>query len=114
MDMNTILKDKRYLFWTLQFAGWSGWAMSFYLGVIVWGTPPDNYLWYLPLIATIGMLLTLVLRSIYRYMWEMDLPRRIVAIVAGSYGAGLVWMAMRSTIFHTCFPRSGKWSRRKG
>ncbi len=114
MDLNTLLKDKRYLFWTLQFAGWSGWAMSFYLGVIMWGRPPENYLWYLPLIATIGMLLSLVLRAIYRYMWDMDLPRRIVAIVAGSYGAGLVWMAIRGTIFYNMFPGERKMSEMDG
>lgn len=114
MDLNTILKDKRHLFWTLQFAGWSGWAMSFYLGVIMWGKPPANYLWYLPLIATIGMLLSLVLRSIYRYMWDMELPRRIIAIVAGSYGAGLVWMAIRGTIFYNMFPAERKASEMDG
>lgn len=108
MNTQTLLKDKRYLFWTLQFAGWSGWAMSFYLGVIMWGSPPDNYLWYLPLIATIGMLLSLVLRGIYRYMWDMELPRRIVAIVAGSYGAGLVWMAIRGSVFYNMFPKERK------
>ena len=35
--MNEMLKNKRQLFWLLQVAGWSGWAMSFYLGVIMWG-----------------------------------------------------------------------------
>ncbi|KZX58793.1 histidine kinase [Halioglobus sp. HI00S01] len=114
MNMNAILKDKRSLFWTLQFVGWSGWAMSFYLGVIMWGSPPDHYLWYLPLIATIGMALSLILRGIYRYMWEMDLPRRIVAIAAGSYGAGLVWMACRGTIFYNMFPAQRKITERDG
>jgi signal transduction histidine kinase len=108
MNMQNMLKDKRTLFWTLQFAGWSGWAMSFYLGVIVWGEPPEHYLFYLPIVAAIGMLLTLVLRAIYRYMWEMELPRRIVAIVAGSYGAGLVWMSIRGSIFFHLFPQQRK------
>ena len=108
MNVQKFLEDKRHLFWTLQFAGWSGWAMSFYLGVIVWGKPPENYTFYLPLVATIGMLLTLGLRAIYRYMWEMEITRRVIAIVAGSYGAGLVWMACRSNIFHYMFPEERK------
>lgn len=108
MNLQVMLKDKRYLFWTLQFAGWSGWAMSFYLGVIMWGKAPENYYWYLPFISTIGMLLTLVLRSIYRYMWEMEITRRIIAIVAGSYAAGLVWMSVRGTVFYQMFPEERK------
>jgi LytS/YehU family sensor histidine kinase len=54
------------------------------------------------------MLLTLVLRFIYRYMWEMEITRRVITIVAGSYGAGLVWMACRSSIFHYMFPAERK------
>jgi len=108
MDIQTLLKDKRYLFWTLQFAGWSGWAMSFYLGVIMWGKPPENYYLYLPFIATVGMLLTLVLRALYRYMWDMEITRRIIAIIVGSYGAGLVWMSIRGAVFYRMFPGERK------
>ncbi len=36
------LQNKRYLFWTLQAVGWSGWAMNFYLGVVMWGKPPEK------------------------------------------------------------------------
>ena len=108
MNMQEMLKDKRTLFWTLQFVGWSGWAMSFYLGVIMWGKPPENYAFYLPFVATIGMLLTLVLRALYRYMWEMEITRRIIAIAAGSYGAALVWMSIRGTVFFHAFPDERK------
>ena len=112
--MQELLKDKRYLFWLLQFAGWSGWAMSFYLGVIVWGKAPEHYYLYLPFIATIGMLLTLVLRALYRHMWEMEITRRIIAIVAGSYAAGLVWMAARGTVFYNMFPQEQKMTEKHG
>ena len=112
--MQDVIKDKRYLFWLLQFAGWSGWAMSFYLGVIVWGRPPENYYIYLPFIATVGMLITLVLRALYRHMWEMELTRRIIAIVAGSYAAGLVWMAVRGTVFYNMFPEERKITEKHG
>ena len=112
--MHEILKNKRHLFWLLQFAGWSGWAMSFYLGVIVWGKPPENYYLYLPFVATVGMLLTLVLRALYRHMWEMELTRRIIAIAAGSYAAGLVWMAVRGTVFYQWFPEERKITEKHG
>ncbi|KAA1194074.1 sensor histidine kinase [Pseudohalioglobus sediminis] len=114
MNMQEMLKDKRQLFWLLQLAGWSGWAMSFYLGVIMWGRPPEMYYLYLPFIATIGMLLTLVLRALYRHMWEMEITRRIVAIVAGSYAAGLVWMAVRGTVFYHFYPEQRKVTEQHG
>ncbi|MDG1388468.1 MAG: histidine kinase [Halioglobus sp.] len=114
MNMQALLKDKRHLFWMLQFAGWSGWAMSFYLGIIVWGKPPEHYYLYLPFIATVGMLLTLVLRALYRHMWEMEITRRIIAIAAGSYAAGLVWMAVRGTVFYNMYPEERKVTEERG
>ena len=77
--------------------------MSFYLGVMVWGKPPDNYSIYLPIICSIGLLITLGLRALYHYMWESDAGRRIVAIFAASYLAGLLWMSARATIFYQIF-----------
>ena len=88
--------------------------MSFYLGIIVWGKAPQHYYLYLPFIATIGMLLTLALRALYRHMWEMELTRRIVAIVAGSYAAGLVWMAVRGTVFFNMYPEERKVTEKHG
>jgi len=102
------MQEKRYLFWILQFAGWSGWGVSFYLGVLVWGKAPDNYNFYLPVISVIGMIITLGLRALYKYMWDMDVGRRIVAILAASYAAGLGWMSIRATIFYEFFESERK------
>jgi signal transduction histidine kinase len=104
MNLDDLLHDKRRLFWVLQFAGWSGWAMSFYLGVIVGGRPPDNYAWYLPVVALIGMLITLALRRVYRLTWERALGLRVFAILAASYCAAVAWMVCRASIFYSVFP----------
>ena len=69
MQFRDLLQDKRYLFWTLQFLGWSGWALTFYLGVLVWGQAPEHYALYLPTVATIGMLFTLLL--LFRILWNL-------------------------------------------
>jgi two-component system LytT family sensor kinase len=99
-----MLQDKRYLFWILQFVGWSGWGMSFYLGILVWGKAPENYVLYLPIISTIGMFISLGLRLVYHRMWDMPVGRRIFGLLFSSYLAGLTWMACRSTIYPLLFP----------
>ena len=108
MNFRDLLQNKRYLFWALQFLGWSGWALTFYLGILVWGKAPDNYTFYLPLVAVIGMLFTLLLRGLYRYMWDMGIVKRFIGIVAASYFAGMGWMACRSAIFYRLFPEEHK------
>lgn len=104
MDTTHFFKNKRYLFWALQSAGWSGWATSFYLGVVFAGrVPSDYYIWYVAFIAGVGMTITLALRRLYRYMWDMDIIRRVTAIVTASYVAGVIWMACRATAFYHLF-----------
>ncbi len=99
MDNQSFFQNKQYLFWTLQLAGWSGWGVSFYLGVRFWGEAPPYYIIYLSIISTIGMVFTLVLRSLYRYMWNSHAGRRIAAILGASYIAAALWMSFRSMIF---------------
>jgi LytS/YehU family sensor histidine kinase len=108
MQFRDLLQDKRYLFWTLQFLGWSGWALTFYLGVLVWGKAPEHYALYLPAVAAIGVLFTLLLRALYRYMWDMDIVRRFIAIVIASGFAGVGWMVCRGAIFFHFFPEERK------
>ena len=104
MAIDRVIEDKRRLFWLLQLGGWSGWAASFYLGVLVWGAAPENYYFYLPLVASIGMLITLLLRWIYRATWERGLGTRALTILGASYGAGVIWALSRSIIFYNLFP----------
>jgi two-component system, LytTR family, sensor kinase len=108
MTISKLLEDKRYLFWTLQLGGWGGWAFVFYLGVLVWGKAPQGYLIYLPTITAIGLGFSLGLRKLYQFTWEWDIGRRVLVILVGSYTAGALWMACRSTIFYNAFPEMRK------
>ncbi|WP_439101317.1 sensor histidine kinase [Congregibacter sp.] len=105
MPLDRVIEDKQRLFWLLQLGGWSSWAATFYLGILVWGEPPDNYLLYLPIIAAMGMLITLALRWIYRSTWERNLGTRAFAILGASYCAGVVWVLCRSVLFYNLYPQ---------
>lgn len=104
MPVQHLLQNKRYLFWTLQLGGWGSWAFTFYLGVLVWSEPPKLYAIYLPIVSTLGLLITLVLRALYRAVWDRDILWRVLAVLVGSFIAGGVWMASRVLIFRSLFP----------
>lgn len=106
MQIQQMLENKRYLFWVLQFAGWGGWAITFYLGMVVWGRPEATYAIYLPVVSTMGMLITLLLRALYRAVWEREIIWRVIAILGGSYLAGATWMASRVITFRSLFPEA--------
>jgi hypothetical protein len=104
MRMSELLHNKTILFWALQAAGWSGWAVSYYLGIMVWSTPPEGYEFYLPLVSLIGIGFTLLLRHLYRRTWQQHLAWRGLAMLGGSYLAALAWMGLRATLFQLMFP----------
>ena len=106
MPIEHVIEDKQRLFWLLQLGGWSSWGATFYLGILVWGEPPENYFVYIPLIAAIGMLITLGLRWIYRLTWGRSIGIRAFAALGASYCAGVVWMLCRSVIFINLFPEA--------
>jgi two-component system LytT family sensor kinase len=105
MSAPQFLQNKRYLFWTLQLGGWGSWGITFYLGVLVWGEAPDEYGIYLPIISTIGMLISLVLRALYKAIWHGHIIWRGLAILAGSFLGGAAWMACRQIIYQNLFPK---------
>ena len=104
MAIERVIDDKRRLFWTLQLGGWSSWAATFYLGILVWGEPPERYYLYLPIIAGVGMGLTLAMRWVYRITWDRSPGTRGFAIMGASYCAGVAWILCRSILFYNLFP----------
>jgi len=104
MSVPQLLQDKRYLFWALQLGGWGAWGITFYLGVLVWGEAPDEYAIYLPVVSVIGMLITLVLRSLYKAIWNRHIVWRGMAILVGSYLGGALWRVCRVVLFQSMFP----------
>jgi signal transduction histidine kinase len=104
MPLERVIEDKRRLFWLLQLGGWSSWAASFYLSIVVWGEPPEKYYLYLPLIACIGMLLSLAMRWVYQLTWERSIGTRAFAVLGASYCAGVAWALSRSVVFYNMFP----------
>jgi two-component system LytT family sensor kinase len=105
MSASQLLQQKRYLFWALQLVGWGSWAITFYLGVLFWGEPPDLYAIYLPVVSILGVLITLVLRSLYQAIWDKDIIWRVLAVLTGSFLGGAAWMACRVFIFQSMFPK---------
>ena len=65
MKLQKLLENKQSLFWLLQLAGWSGWAITFYLGMAfwLWDESLEMYLSYIPVVSIYGLGITIVLRA---------------------------------------------------
>lgn len=99
MTREELLSNKTFQFWSLQIGGWAGWGLSFYIGMMFWGKSEQYHL-YLPIITTIGMLLSLLLRQLYRRNWDRPGWQLGLIVLIGSYIISLLWWGARSTIFY--------------
>jgi len=70
--LNPLLKNRSALFWTLHVGGWLAYAVSQYLGTLLYDVKTEHLQIYLAVIviaAVSGFLLSLELRYIYRRLW---------------------------------------------
>jgi len=104
MSLIHLTENKRTLFWLLQLWGWSAWVVTYYLGVAFWGKTPSNYFTYLSGIAVVGMLLTLVLRQLYHFTWDLRPVMRALTVLTACYAAGFLWITTRSVVFYRFYP----------
>ena len=79
--LDTLLKDRKRLFWTLHIGGWLTYVIAQYLGTLLYENKYEQMKGYLTVIiiaAVSGFLLTLQLRYVNRRLWTRS-PRVLIA-----------------------------------
>jgi len=90
------------MFWTFHLLGWALWGIAgkyLYTRAMLDEIAP-NYAAYVAVITVIGMLISLALRYLYRFLWKRPLWLQIIGILAGSSLAGYAWISARGYIFY--------------
>ena len=99
VSLDPLLKNRVALFWTLQIGGWLAYALSQYLGTLVYDTKYEQMSGYLTVIAIAtgsGFLLSLELRYIYQRVWGRS-PFLIIGVALLS-GRILRWPAIDKAV----------------
>jgi two-component sensor histidine kinase len=101
MNVRNLMTDQRRLFWVLQLGGWAAWGLvgKWAFTQLTLGENIPNYLAYVAVITAIGIVITLALRLVYRFVWTKPVWVRVVAFAAGSAAAGWLWIEARSMIY---------------
>jgi two-component system, LytTR family, sensor kinase len=108
MMIKNLLDNQKRLFWVLHLGGWFAWGL---FAKYAWTRAISeemvpNYFFYVMVISVIGMLLSLGLRYIYRFMWGRPIWLQALGFLAGSAAAGFLWMQTRSYIYSTWFEKA--------
>lgn len=102
MKLKNIIDNQPNLFWVFHLGGWALWgifAKYFYTVAILEETAP-NYAIYVLIITTIGMLIALCLRYLYRFLWNRAVWLQAIGLIGGSALAGWLWIRARGYIYY--------------
>jgi two-component sensor histidine kinase len=106
VKLKNIIKDQPNLFWAFHLGGWALWGIFgkyFYVSTILGENVAPNYVLYVTIAATMGMLISLPLRYLYRFSWDRALWIQAIVLIGGSVLAGYLWIEARSFIYYGWF-----------
>jgi signal transduction histidine kinase len=116
-SLDPLLKNRTALFWTLHIGGWLAYALSQYLGTLLYDTKYEHMQGYATVIviaAISGFLLSLELRYIYRRLWSRS-PRVTVGVALLScYVFALVWRVIINSSYLQFTSDSMEWEMKSG
>lgn len=101
VKLKTIIKNQPNLFWAFHLGGWILWGIVgkyVYTATMLDELPP-HYPFYVAIITAIGMVISLPLRSLYRFLWDRAIWIQAIGLLGGSGLAGYLWLKARSYIY---------------
>ncbi len=90
MALSSLASDRGKLFWFLHIGGWLGYAGAAYLNALSW-EKSDSYLNFILAAGALGCVLTLLMRYLYRAIWNSPPATLAVLTFSICYGVALVW-----------------------
>lgn len=98
MYRSKLITNNNHLFIFLNVVGWAGYCLSSYVGAFYWDKPIDYY-WVLLIDALLGLIISFLLRPVYRHVWNTSATTRIVTIIVASYVCSIIWIVPRNIAY---------------
>ena len=108
MIIKNIVNDQQKLFWVLHLGGWLAWGLfaKYAFTRAISDEMVPNYFFYVMVITAIGLVFSLGLRYVYRFMWSRPIWQQALGFLLGSSAAGFLWMQTRGYIYTTWFEKA--------
>jgi signal transduction histidine kinase len=93
VTLDDLRRNRDLLFWVLHSLGWSAYLITQYLGALLYDKPPE-YVSVVLVAAASGFLLSLSLRSVYRWLWGRGPWVVVPLVLLCSWLVALAWRAV--------------------
>ena len=99
MNLEALFRDRNRLFWILNVAGWTGYALAAWLGALA-HEKPEAYFAVILAAAVSGFIGTLPLRSLYRSLWSRSVVMLGSATLVACYVIAFFWQWLRNVLYY--------------
>jgi signal transduction histidine kinase len=102
VKLKTIIKNRPNLFWILHLGGWAAWGLIgkyLYTATMLGEDVAPSYAAYVAVISVCGMIISLPLRYVYRFLWNRAIWIQGIGLLGGSALVGFIWIKIRSFIY---------------
>ena len=99
MNLDDVFRDRNRLFWMLNVAGWTGYALAAWLGALA-HEKPEAYFAVILAAAVSGFIGTLPLRSLYRSLWSRSVVMLGSATLVACYVIAFFWQWLRNVLYY--------------
>ena len=97
-----LFRNRGRLFWLLNITGWTGYVLTAWLGVLAHEKPESYVTSYVAVVvasAIVAFFLTILMRFVYRLLWERKPVALAFGIILTSYTVALGWQWLRNTLY---------------
>ena len=96
-------RNRDLVFWSLHILGWSAYAISHYLGALLYSKPTD-YIKVIFVAALAGTIVSAPLRYVCRRLWKCRPGVLIAGAIAAAYLTALAWRVLVNRAYSVFMP----------
>jgi two-component system LytT family sensor kinase len=102
VKLKSIVKSQANLFWVFHLGGWALWGIfgKYVYITTMLGDVAPGYAAYVAVITVVGMFISLVLRYLYRFLWDRAIWVQAIGLIGGSALAGYLWLKARGYFYY--------------
>ncbi len=98
MKVDRLVRDRGRLFWILNLAGWAGYTLAAWMGALA-HEKPESYFDVIFAVAVAGLIISILLRLIYRQLWGRSPLTLAVGMLVACYVFSFGWQWLHNVLY---------------
>ena len=98
VKVDRLVRDRGRLFWILNLAGWAGYTLAAWMGALA-HEKPESYFAVIFAVAVAGLIISILLRLIYRQLWGRSPLTLAIGMLVACYVFSFGWQWLHNILY---------------